>query len=78
MTLLISEGGDEMQEEIDAYNRLHTISQTYCPVFGAKKPITKTQHGQHSDLKRWCPSCKERLYRKTDRCQNCGQEIKWK
>ena len=44
----------------------------------AKKPITKTQHGQHNDLKRWCPSCKERLYRKVDRCPNCGQAIRWK
>jgi len=42
-----------------------------------RKPITKTQHGQHSDLKRWCPSCMERLYRKTDKCPHCGQKIKW-
>jgi len=42
-----------------------------------KKPITKTQHGKTSDLKRWCPACKERLWRKTDECPNCGQAIKW-
>ena len=41
------------------------------------KPITKTQHGSKSDLKRWCPKCMERLYRKTERCPNCEQLIEW-
>lgn len=56
----------------------HYEKQIQCAGNGTKKPITKTQHGKNSDLKRWCPSCKKRLYRKADRCQNCGQAIKWK
>ena len=61
-------------------------SEENCPHFEgelptethAKKPITKTQHGQSPDLKRWCPSCNERLYRRTDKCPNCGQIIIWR
>lgn len=73
---LTQKEGDAMQPEAVPIPPYYG-DQIQRPGNGAKRPITKTQHGQHSDLKRWCPSCKERLYRKTNKCQNCGQMIRW-
>ena len=74
---LTQKEGDAMQPEAVPIPPYYG-EQIQCPVNGAKKPLTKTQHGRNNDLKRWCPSCMERLYRKADRCPNCGQAIKWK
>jgi predicted amidophosphoribosyltransferase len=42
-----------------------------------RKAKTVSRHGAYARIDRFCPNCMKMLYRKEQRCPNCGQAIKW-